>query len=92
MDMRKRSGKQGKMDLNKLSADIVNQATNETHDEILPDNKNPAAVAFGRLGGLKGGEKIAGLYLNGYGGTEEIQPFGEDFAARNNSGGLSVKV
>ena len=57
--MRKRSSKQGKMDLNKLAADIVNQATNETPDEAVPDNKNPAAVALGRLGGLKGGKARA---------------------------------
>jgi hypothetical protein len=57
--MRKRSSKKGKMDLNKLAADIVNQATNETPDEAVPDNKNPAAVALGRLGGLKGGKARA---------------------------------
>ena len=58
--MHKRSSKKGKMDLNKLAADIVSQATNESSPEITPDNlKNPAAVALGRLGGLKGGKARA---------------------------------
>jgi len=58
--MRKRSSKKSKMDLNKLAANIVGQATNETPDKITPDNpKNPAAVALGRLGGLKGGKARA---------------------------------
>ena len=48
------------MDLNKLAADIVSQATNESVDETIPDDtKNPAAVALGRLGGLKGGKARA---------------------------------
>ncbi|MBN2270062.1 MAG: hypothetical protein JXN61_05575 [Sedimentisphaerales bacterium] len=58
--MRKQSSKKGKMDLNKLAADIVSQATNESVDETIPDDiKNPAAVALGRLGGLKGGKARA---------------------------------
>ena len=44
--MPKRSSK----DTNIIAASIVNQATDEAH--IV---KNPAAVALGRLGGLKGG-------------------------------------
>jgi hypothetical protein len=48
------------MDLNVLAANIVSQATDESVNEILPDNtKNPAAVALGRLGGLKGGKARA---------------------------------
>lgn len=35
------------MDINKLARKIIKEATNE---------KNPAAVALGRLGGLKGGK------------------------------------
>ena len=44
--MPKRSSK-APHDVNVLAADIVEQATAE--------GKNPAAVALGRLGGLKGG-------------------------------------
>jgi hypothetical protein len=54
--MRKRSSKQGKMDLNKLAADIVNQATGGQETD---DMRNPAAVTLGRLGGLKGGKARA---------------------------------
>lgn len=43
--MRKRSSKPD--DVNRLAAAIVNEATEP--------EKNPAAVALGRLGGLKGG-------------------------------------
>jgi len=46
-----------KPDLNELAARIVAQSTtNQT--ETLPA-KNPAAVALGRLGGLKGGKARA---------------------------------
>jgi hypothetical protein len=38
-------------DINVIAATITKQATDETH--IV---KNPAAVALGRLGGLKGGK------------------------------------
>jgi len=48
-----------KRDTNVIAANIVGQATDEAH--IV---KNPAAVALGRLGGLKGGraraEKLTG--------------------------------
>ena len=37
-------------DVNVIAASVVGQATDEAH--IV---KNPAAVALGRLGGLKGG-------------------------------------
>lgn len=40
-----------KKDDNQLAYDIINQATRE--------GKNPAAVALGRLGGLKGGKARA---------------------------------
>lgn len=41
-------------DINALAASIVKEATGEP----LPE-KNPAAVALGRLGGLKGGKARA---------------------------------
>jgi len=41
-------------DPNSLAASIVQQATAD-----LPKEKNPAAVALGRLGGLKGGKARA---------------------------------
>ena len=41
-------------DVNIIATAITNQATNEAH--IV---KNPAAVALGRLGGLKGGKARA---------------------------------
>lgn len=41
-------------DINKLAAFIVGEATNEAAPA-----KNPAAVALGRLGGLKGGKARA---------------------------------
>ena len=47
--MRKRSSKP---DLNQLAAQIVEKSTSEPA-------KNPAAVALGRLGGLKGGKARA---------------------------------
>ncbi len=48
--MPKRSSKRPQ-DVNVLAADIVEQATG--------DDKNPHAVALGRLGGLKGGKARA---------------------------------
>jgi hypothetical protein len=47
-----------KKDLNKLALSIVGQATGET-PAPSDDGKNPAAVALGRLGGLKGGKARA---------------------------------
>jgi hypothetical protein len=40
---------------------IVDIATGEVEDRVSPDEsgKNPAAVALGRLGGLKGGKARA---------------------------------
>ena len=49
--MPKRSSKRQSQDVNVLAADIVSEATG--------DEKNPAAVALGRLGGLKGGPSRA---------------------------------
>jgi hypothetical protein len=42
-------------DLNKLAASIVDEATGD----VPPDEKDPAAVALGRKGGLKGGRARA---------------------------------
>jgi hypothetical protein len=44
-----------KKDLNELAFSIVQQATEENLPGIPPPDKNPHAVALGRLGGLKGG-------------------------------------
>lgn len=38
---------------------IVQDATDETPPKESPPKKNPAAVALGRLGGLKGGKARA---------------------------------
>jgi hypothetical protein len=52
-------------DVNQLGKFIVDQATasveslNTPLNETLPKEKNPAAVALGRLGGLKGGKARA---------------------------------
>jgi len=48
-------------DLNQLAASIVADATAEGKSEELHNatGKNPAAVALGRLGGLKGGKARA---------------------------------
>lgn len=53
-----------KKDLNKLASSIVGQAIGEAPAPIsasIDDGKNPAAVALGRLGGLKGGKARAKL-------------------------------
>ncbi|HRX71583.1 MAG: histone H1 [Candidatus Competibacteraceae bacterium] len=56
--MPKRSSK-GRLDLNQLAKSIVDQATDEETKEPEQPNKNPAAVALGRLGGKKGGKARA---------------------------------
>jgi len=56
--MPERSSKKRPRDLNKLAASIVSEATGEAPVE-QPSTKNPAAVALGRLGGLKGGKARA---------------------------------
>jgi hypothetical protein len=53
--MPKRSRKP--VDLNRLAASIVGDATDEERDPY--EGKNPAAVELGRLGGKKGGEARA---------------------------------
>lgn len=47
-------------DANQLAKAIVDQATGDSPaDQPADDGKNPAAVALGRLGGLKGGKARA---------------------------------
>ena len=49
-------------DINVLASQIVAEATQETKEEPTQTpikEKNPAAVALGRLGGLKGGKARA---------------------------------
>jgi len=46
-------------DLNQLAFAIVQAATDESEPVEEPSTKNPAAVALGRLGGLKGGKARA---------------------------------
>jgi len=55
--MPKRSSK-GEPDINQLAASIVAQTING-HAPASLNGKNPAAVALGRLGGLKGGKARA---------------------------------
>lgn len=52
--MPKRSSKK---DINEIAASILGSATKEPAKEV--PQKNPAAVALGRLGGLKGGKARA---------------------------------
>jgi len=47
------------LDINQLAASIVADATAESSPKEPPKEKNPAAVALGRLGGLKGGKARA---------------------------------
>ncbi len=46
-------------DLNALAAAIVADSTDEDKPEPADDGKDPAAVALGRKGGLKGGKARA---------------------------------
>ena len=57
--MPKRSSKRPR-DPNQLAKLIVGMATGEvSRDTAPPNDKNPAAVALGRLGGFKGGKARA---------------------------------
>jgi hypothetical protein len=58
--MPKRSSrhKQGPEDVNEAAFRVMQQATGEAPKEEV-SGKNPAAVALGRLGGLKGGRARA---------------------------------
>jgi hypothetical protein len=46
-------------DPNQLAKSIVDLATGEKTEALPADTRNPAAVALGRLGGLKGGKARA---------------------------------
>lgn len=48
-----------KKDTNQLAKYIVDIATGEVEQPKRDEGKNPAAVALGRLGGLKGGKARA---------------------------------
>lgn len=50
--------KKAPKDVNQLAKFIIDQATEEPTEEPAKE-KNPAAVALGRLGGLKGGKARA---------------------------------
>lgn len=53
------SKKKRPRDLNKMAASIVADAVDPSLKEEKKPEKNPAAVALGRLGGLKGGKARA---------------------------------
>ena len=59
--MPKRSSKKKPRDINTLASQIVEEATSEDVPKDIEEEakKNPAAVALGRLGGLKGGKARA---------------------------------
>lgn len=75
--MRKRSGKQGPEDLNSMAKRILDAATEDEPTapveavEAAPE-KDPAAVALGRKGGLVGGKARA----------ESMTPRARSMAAR----------
>ncbi len=56
--MPKRSSKK-REDVNVIASRIVEEATGEPTPKPEDTTKNPAAVALGRLGGLKGGKARA---------------------------------
>jgi len=49
--------KRSRKDVNVLASEVARQATQQSGDEL--SDKNPAAIALGRLGGLKGGNARA---------------------------------
>jgi hypothetical protein len=53
--MPKRSSK----DVNQIAADVLRAALGEPEPTTPKGKKNPAAVALGRMGGLKGGKARA---------------------------------
>ena len=57
--MPKRSSIKRPRDANQLAKLITDIASGEVADAKPDDGKNPAAVALGRLGGLKGGKARA---------------------------------
>ena len=57
--MNLRRKKKRPRDISQLAASIVKEAVGEDQPEEPTKEKNPAAVALGRLGGLKGGKARA---------------------------------
>lgn len=57
-EMQDRSGKRPR-DVNELAFQIVGEATGEIEPTDPDEGKDPAAVALGRKGGLKGGKARA---------------------------------
>jgi hypothetical protein len=58
--MPKRSRKPAGRDFNQIARSVVNKATGVTNGHVEPvKKKDPAAVALGRKGGLKGGKARA---------------------------------
>jgi len=58
MPKRSSRGKQGPEDVNEIAFRVARQAMGEAPKD-WQDGKNPAAVALGRLGGVKGGKARA---------------------------------
>jgi hypothetical protein len=56
--MQKRSSK-GKKDINETAFSVVQQSISKQDTTQTAPAKNPAAVALGRLGGIKGGRARA---------------------------------
>jgi len=56
--MAEKKKKKRSLDINILASQIVAEATKESISKPIKE-KNPAAVALGRLGGLKGGKARA---------------------------------
>ena len=56
--MPKRS-RTGKPDVNQMASNLIDAISGELPAEQPDSGKNPAAVALGRLGGLKGGNARA---------------------------------
>ena len=59
ISMPKRSSKKKSKDVNVSAAQIIAEAAGEAIPKPEDSTKNPAAVALGRLGGLKGGKARA---------------------------------
>lgn len=57
--MPKRSRKQPAKDFTQIARSVVDRATGVTPPAPEPPKKDPAAVALGRKGGLKGGKARA---------------------------------
>ncbi len=58
MPKRSSKRKQGPEDVNEIAFRVMQEATGAA-EPATADGKNPAAVALGRLGGLKGGKARA---------------------------------